>query len=349
MEVEENLIEKFNELKFNDYSRKGQDYEFIETDLQLKKIAEILDGVKDYTPKRLRGRVNLHTNVQKAIKEFVDICNDINEFNATNSDSSRKATQIKQEARQLYDQILVPDSGSKYSTFPALALENRVNLANLNEIENLVGQIVDERDKATDLRKQIEDLSRSKFAKDYSKIFHEEASIHSKFKLKESNNEFERGIGYAELYGGLGLILISVLLFLVLRDFFIPEPNFLLSDLEAIKELGISNVTYSQLLIPFYLKKIIVLALLLFSIRFSFKQFTIHKHLHTVNKHRANILDSFDFLYKNLKDSGDESRDQYLIEVAKSIFNLNDTGYVKNESKDSISFIDNFKFFKDQS
>lgn len=346
VETQEEFIEEFNEHKFQDYSRKGLDYEFIETDIQLEKIAEVLDELKDYTPKILRGRVNLHSNVLSAIKEFVDICKSIRDFDVTDRDPNQKSTQVKQEARQLYDRILV--SGSKYSTFPALALENRFKNTDLSEINDIVGQINDLREKASEITRQIEDSSRSKFANDYSKIFLDEANNHSRVSLSRNKN-VRMGLGYAEGYLSFGLVLIIGLLYLILSDYFIPEPSFLTDDLNTLQQMGIENVSFNQLLIPFYLKKVIILALLLFGMRFCFKQFTIHKHLHTVNKHRANILNSFDFLYTNLKESGDESRDQYLIEVAKSIFNLNDTGFVKNESKDSISFIDNFKFFKDQS
>ncbi|MCC5906396.1 MAG: hypothetical protein JJU13_09325 [Balneolaceae bacterium] len=116
-------------------------------------------------------------------------------------------------------------------------------------------------------------------------------------------------------------------------NFFIPDTASVQDDIEAIKAMGIDSITYTQALIPFYLKRLILLGLLLFGMRFCFKQFTIHKHLHTVNKHRANTLDSFQFFHNNLKDSDSEIRDQYLIEVAKSIFNLKGTGFIKNESR----------------
>jgi len=355
LKTEKQIIEEFNELKFQDYSRKGQDYEFIETDMQLNKVGEILDGVKDYTPQRLRGRVNLHSNVTKAIKEFVDICKSIRDFDATARDPNQTANQIKQNARKLYDQFLVPDSSSNYSTFPALAIDNKLKTTNLNEINDLVDQITNQRDKAAELTKQIEDSSRSKFAQDYSEIFHHEAKTHSRISFKKgkdiSNKEKNTrlGLGFAEVYFLFGVAFTGLLIWLILTDYFMPDPNLLKSDLQTIQEIGISSVSYSQVLIPFYLKKVVILAIIFFGIRFSFKQFAIHKHLHTVNQHRANTLDSFDFFHKNLKDSDADSRDQYLIEVAKSIFNMSDTGFIKNESKESISVIDNFKFFKDQS
>lgn len=348
---EESLLNKFDQLKNKDLSRKGLDYEFIESNIQLKKISEILDNVKDYTPNKLKGRTNLHGNVLVAIKEFNDICTSILNFNTSDQDPNRKAIQIKQKARQLYDKILAPDSDSRYSSFPALALDWKLKTIDFDETNNVVDQIIDARDRASKMLNQIENSSRSKFAHDYSEIFHQEAIQHSRFTVwkgePKKGNRF--GIGFAEAYLILGSLLICILLYLVTNNFFIPQPFDLESDLELINEMGFETVNYSQVLIPFYLKKLIILGLLVFSLRFCLKQFSIHKHLHTVNKHRANTLDSFDFFHKNLKEGDSESRDQYLIEVAKSIFNIKDTGFIKNENHDSISFIDNYKFFRDQS
>ncbi len=348
---EKEFFQEFEDFKDQDFSRKGLDFEFVEADIQLKKIAEILDGVKNYTPKQLKGRTNLHGYVLNATKEFNDICKSIINFNTSDQDPNRTATQIKQKARQLYDKILVPDSNSKYSTFPALALEWKLKNADLNEVNNLIDQIEDAKDRASSLLKQIENSSRSKFAHDYSEIFHQEAIQHSRITARKGENKKGKryGIGFAEGYLILGIILIGILLYLVTNDFFIPESSSLESDLNIIREMGFESVTYTQVLIPFYLKKLIILGLLIFGLRFSFKQFSIHKHLHTVNKHRANTLDSFEFFHNNLKDGDSESRDQYLIEVAKSIFNLKETGFIKMESKESISFVDNFKFFRDES
>lgn len=343
-------IQKFDSLKFKDYTRKGQDYEFIETNIHLKNIAEVLDEVKEITPKELIGKDDLYHNVIQAIQEFNSLCEQIKRFDPTKNDPNREFNNIKSKARKLYNQIFIGDSSSNYSNFPALAYKRKLEVADVDTINNLVDQIMTARDKASSLIKQIQNSSRSKFAHDYSKIFHFEAIKHSRLTFRKGeNSETEKyGVGIAEFFLLVGLALVGILIFLVGNDFFIPDSAALKNDLQMIKDIGFTSVSYTQVLIPVYLKKLIILGLLLFGLRFCFRQFSIHKHLHTVNKHRANTLDSFEFFHDNLKDGDAESRDQYLIEVAKSIFNLNDTGFIRNDSKESISFVDNFKFFKDK-
>jgi hypothetical protein len=58
------------------------------------------------------------------------------------------------------------------------------------------------------------------------------------------------------------------------------------------------NIDYNnpQAYLPQIIQKIAVLAVLIYLIRFSFKQFSINKHLYTINKHRENVLNSFKFL-----------------------------------------------------
>lgn len=347
---DEIAIKKFNSLKFQDYSRKGQDYEFEHTNIHLSKIAEVLDEVKEVTPNELIGRDSLHGHVIRAINEFNDLCQKIKSFDPTKNDPNREFNSIKTEARQLYDKIFVGGSNSNYSNFPTLAYGRKLETTNVNKVSNIVDQIVQARDKASSLLKEVQNSSRSKFAHDYSKIFHFEAIKHSRLTFwKGDNSEAEKyGIGIAEFFLLVGLVLVGILICLVGNDFFIPDSSVLKNDLQMIQGIGFTNVSYTQVLIPVYLKKLIILGLLLFGLRFCFRQFSIHKHLHTVNIHRANTLDSFEFFHDNLKDGEAESRDQYLIEVAKSIFNLNDTGFIKNDSKESISFVDNFKFFKDK-
>ncbi|NBC05361.1 MAG: hypothetical protein GVY20_16880 [Bacteroidetes bacterium] len=349
---EQQVLEKFERLKFQDYSREGKDIEFKDENLRLKEIAEVLDEVKDFVQDELKGKSNIHTTIVNALKEFNEICSAINSFNASDKNSVQNSEQIRRRARQFHDQIFTGENVNNFSSLPTLAVDWRLRKNNPEEVGNIVDQIIKDRDKAAKLVKQIEDSSRTNFAQNYSKIFHNEALNHSRFKINKDESEEENSeknrVGQSERFLILGIILITILFLLVLLNFFIPDGEDLQSELELVKNIGIESVSYTQILIPYYVKKIIVLGLILFGIKFSFKQYSIHKHLHTINKHRANTLDSFQFFYENLKDGEAESRDQYLIEVAKSIFSTTDTGFIKSDSKDTVSFIDNFKLFKDK-
>jgi len=347
---QKSVIETFEKLKSGDYSRKGLDYEFVETDVRLKKIAEILNEAKDTTPPELEGKDEVSANILNAIAKYNEICREIQNFNPNESDPNQKVRGIEQNTRTLYEQIFLNNSNGQYSTFPALALQNQIDKFDTSDLKKTVGEINQLKIQAENLVSVIKDSSSSKFAHDYSKIFHNEATLHSRFQFFTSDKHTirKKGLGYAEWYLLLGIILISLLFYLVFNNYFMPNSSELSETMKNVTSTGIESVTYTQLLIPYFIKKLIVLVILLFGIKFAFRQFSIHKHLHTLNKHRANTLDSFDFFYNSLKDGEAESKEQYLIEVAKSIFNTKETGFIKSDSKEPTSIIENLKLFKGQ-
>lgn len=349
MDLNEYLIDIFYEFEKILKSRDKDETNFPTAEYHLDFVGEILNDLVSNTKFGLLEHTDLQKVLTEAIKEFISISQLISDPipSSYKEKEIEYINQIEERAKNLFDDIVFPDQNSKYAAFLSLAVNNKLKNINLDSASALIEEIQKERNKANQLTREIEDRSRSKFAHDYSNIFHHEAKSHSRITLKSKENT-SFGLGYAQFYFLLGILFIGILVWLINTDYFIPNPNLIKNDLLSIQELGISSVSYSQVLIPFYLKKVLILALIFFGIRFSFKQFAIHKHLHTVNQHRANTLDSFDFFHKNLKDSDADSRDQYLIEVAKSIFNMSDTGFIKNDSKESISFIDNFKFFKEQ-
>jgi hypothetical protein len=148
----------------------------------------------------------------------------------------------------------------------------------------------------------IKDSSSSKFAHDYSKIFHDEATTHSRIRLFSKKDEKfnKKGIGLAEWYMLFGILLIGVLFYLVFNNYFIPNSSDLSETLESIASIGLESVTYTQLVIPYFIKKLIVLAILLFGIKFAFRQFSIHKHLHTLNIFKKDFVKSLYFSHRKL-------------------------------------------------
>jgi hypothetical protein len=88
--------------------------------------------------------------------------------------------------------------------------------------------------------------------------------------------------------------------------------------------------------------RFLVISLFIFVVSFCFKQFRVNMHLYTLNKHRANTLKSFDYLTRAPDPLSPDSYNAILMEVAKSIYESGQTGYINlsDNNADMPSIID---------
>lgn len=88
---------------------------------------------------------------------------------------------------------------------------------------------------------------------------------------------------------------------------------------------------------------------LIYLTTFSFRQYSINKHLATVNKHRANALTSYKLFIETIGKEDTESRNALMMEVAKAIYEAGNTGYLsakKQNSSNPVSLINLIKDIK---
>ncbi|WP_343703979.1 hypothetical protein [Chitinophaga sp.] len=89
---------------------------------------------------------------------------------------------------------------------------------------------------------------------------------------------------------------------------------------------SLSTINYSNLV-----SKIIVVSIGLYLISFNFKQFSIAKHLQTVNSHRKNALNSYKLFSSSINSEDMASRNALMLQVAKAIYEYNTTGYLSSK------------------
>jgi len=83
--------------------------------------------------------------------------------------------------------------------------------------------------------------------------------------------------------------------------------------------------------------KILIIAVLVFIISFSFKQYSISRHLQTLNTHRQNALNSYQLFTKSIVGDDTNSRNALMIQVAKAIYeHTQSTGFL-NEKGQSVN------------
>ena len=96
---------------------------------------------------------------------------------------------------------------------------------------------------------------------------------------------------------------------------------------DVINGVAVYNITNIVL-------KVAIISLHIFFISFAFKQFSVNRHLCTVNRHRANAFDSYEFFAAATKNDT-ESQKTLMLQLAKAIYEQTTTGYLG--SKDNVN------------
>lgn len=193
-----------------------------------------------------------------------------------------------------------------------------------DEIENIKNSLSDK-------------ISESQQVIDNLKINSDESeSILNELKKKTSNqtvsdyaivfkNEASKYNTLSEKWIKAGIILsITFVILIIAVSFFKILPT------EVLKENGeLLRYNFSNLF-----TKIIIIAVLIFLMSFSFKQYNINKHLQTLNTHRQNALNSYQLFTKSIVGDDANSRNALMIQVAKAIYeHTQSTGFLNEKSQ----------------
>jgi hypothetical protein len=202
------------------------------------------------------------------------------------------------------------DKFSFYDTFNTLKNLEKNNFESERvEIGNIKSKISTDKDSIDKILKELQKKTSSVTMSDYAKIFKDESDGHN----LSSWIWLAVGITIA--------ILFLVLLFCTeLYDKFPTEE--VLSDGKSIK-YNLSNA----------LIKVLIFAVQIFLISFSFKQYSISRHLKTINKHRQNGLDSFKLFVESINKEDTETRNSLMLQLAKAIYEQSATGYISDKNQ----------------
>jgi hypothetical protein len=79
--------------------------------------------------------------------------------------------------------------------------------------------------------------------------------------------------------------------------------------------------------------KVLIFAIQIFLISFSFKQYSICMHLMTINKHRQNGLDSFKLFSESISKDNTTLLHELMLQLSKAIYEQTSTGYISVKTK----------------
>ncbi|MBE2256780.1 MAG: hypothetical protein IAE65_11330 [Ignavibacteria bacterium] len=145
--------------------------------------------------------------------------------------------------------------------------------------------------------------------KDYSLIFKTQAEEYSSNKLSKPKK--------AELW-----LIFSFSLVIITFGFLIFIMFSFTNSYRSIN-LGNASVLFT---------KISILVLLIYLIKNGFKQYSINKHLYSLNIHRKNVLNSYKLLIESIDVSNVDIRNAIVMEVSKAIYESGKTGYIDSKS-----------------
>ena len=195
------------------------------------------------------------------------------------------------------------------------------NLSNqtLSKDQEKLRKYIDEAEKAkkdihiilSELRKKAGDET----VVDYANIFKQQAERYSFYKL--SLRPFRFKVGAAEIW--LFISLLSGIGLIIAINFI--AHIFPLNPSDPIEIKIILLVT-----------RFAFISFLIFLVTFFFRQYSISKHLYTLNKHRQNTLDSYKLFLQSVGRDDTTTRNALMMEVAKAIYEAGNTGYISSKN-----------------
>jgi hypothetical protein len=167
--------------------------------------------------------------------------------------------------------------------------------------------------RATGVLKEIQDKSAMTVVSNYAKVFTTEA-------------EGNRKASYSWLTAGILMCLLSglILVGIFQWDWF--------NSSERITENGSIHYIYDYSKL---VSKFLFISIFLFLISYSFRKYSIYKHLQTINKHRQNALNSYRMLTESIIGEDLATRNSLMLQVAKAIYEQTPTGFLPTKDSQS--------------
>jgi len=300
---------------------------------QLEELKKMIDEMLD-----INDAVQLPNQLTSIIKSFssavLSFINQIEQFETGGADViARKKEQYLSQINNYYSQCFNIDNQNNnnhnrlllyYSIVKSFEQkEDKIN-NELEDIKKIFSNI------KSDSQQVIEDLENKN---------NESESILNELKKKISNqtvsdyaivfeNEARKYKALSEKWIKIGVSLSSAFVVLILSTaIFKILPTEVFTEEGAFLRYDFSNL----------LTKILVIAVLIFLMSFSFKQYSINKHLQTLNNHRQNALNSYQLFTKSIVGDDTNSRNALMIQVAKAIYeHTQSTGFL-NEKGQSVN------------
>jgi hypothetical protein len=186
-----------------------------------------------------------------------------------------------------------------------------------NRFTLLSNELKDKIDVASILNQELREKAAKAIVSSYADIF----------SSQEKENK-KSAITWLSISCTLASIIIIILFLSISGDWF---------HITSIKNIEEGNRTITQEVYnyPNLITKIFIISVSLYLISFSFKQYSINKHLQTLNNHRKNALNSYELFTNTIGKDDTSSRNALMLQVAKSIYENSNTGFLSVKQSDT--------------
>lgn len=300
-------------------------------------IKEVIDTIKRMIDEML-SIIDTHDDIQEPLKKIV--LKQVGEFNLRardlvgynpKDDDGKNKHNHSVFLNSFYDWYNSIFNGYDKNEKPVNFLAIYSNLKNYNllqlekeknEIDKLRNALDDLLRQSKTLNEELQKKGTEEIVTNYSHIFRAQALRHSNFNL-----QFSRPFvifGNAQGWMIMCVLLVaSFFIFIVKLNTWIP-----------INITGNGTDTTLQ-----FITRILIVSFSFYITTFCFKQYNIHKHLYTVNKHRENTLNSYRLFIESLDKSDVTTRNALMMEVAKAIYEAGNSGYISLRDTDNNSSV----------
>ncbi len=316
----EKILENLSKIKVSDLERKGTDFPF--SDVQhinkfvfekVKILKENLDFVKQLPEDKKTEMIN-------AFESFYQLVTQILTFNPSQENPQHQRDEIARGILRSYDTFFE-------RIFPYLDIFILAKRSSETELEKLISQVESQ---AKEFLSGIENQSKNaNKITDALKKVSAEAGV-SKFTEVFSNQaEQNRKTASNWLLVSVGTtIALFVILFWTFGQLNIPKE-------------GIDSSSPKMFDLQAFLARALIFSFAVGVFWQIVKNYHANMHLYTLNKHRQNMMTTFQAFVESTEDP--KVRDAVLIQTTRAIFEAGETGFVSSRGNSSITGLETIK------
>jgi len=275
----------------------------------------------------------LNAELNGYLKEFIDV---INELEADQSNRSQEFYALKRnllgKINDLALRWLEANPNNKFlficnsvSIFRREKIEQEeISLSKLKDqfttlleesklsVQTAAQQINEQKNRVEATLNEIQEKSANTVVSNYAQVFLNEAELNAGI----SKNWFRFAVALSLITLGLLICIIEYGLFNASEKIVTVDKVYYMYD-------------YSKLI-----SKIFLISILIYLISYSFKKYSVYKHLQTLNRHRHNSLNSYGLFAQSVIGNDAPTRNNLMLQVAKAIYEHVPTGFLSPKQED---------------
>jgi hypothetical protein len=317
-------VKNFNEVK----ERFRELREMIIEMINISTTTKIPSGIID----QIYGFVNIWNNFHKQIETY--------NLDTDGQAQFRNRQGLVTRINQWYDSSMAGFDQQHGRPNNFLTVYNSIKSFNQKDIEgdrkkikDLLSEFQEKKLAIDTITEEFRKKSGEQTLSNYAAIFQNESERHSCFRMNKK--EILR-IGAAEFWLALGIVLSGLFCYLLI----VGKIN---------EILGTITTGDTSILLINVLTRLIIISIWVYLISFCFKQYSVNKHLSTLNRHRSNTLNSFKLFIESIDPSDSMTKNTLMLEVAKAIYEQGMTGHLSSKGGDNSPSIIELTRFVNQS